>query len=408
MNTSAIINPIAATATGKQSAVQIAATPDVPFNQVLSREVANRHEPPPPEKPAPASAETSPATPVSTSQSASKAPRKSDTKEKEKTNDDSDKSTTDAAATDSATQTTPANILALVANIEKMTGADKTAPADDKPVPEAKLDVDAAKSDVKGDAKGKIVTKIDTKAIVPDKEAPTKDVKTDKDGAADFASELKRGTELQKPAETLATKAQSALGTSEAAALESAAKKVDKPELPAAASAQAVATLSTVQQAAQTSIHAAPGNVLDRLSPQVGTPAWDRALGQRVVWMVAGAEQSASLTLNPPDLGPLQVVLNVQNSTANATFVAAQPEVRQALEAAMPKLRDMLGDAGIQLGQATVSSGMQQNQNGSQAESSHRPTSFGDTRIDNNVDTKIHVPRSRVISSGNGLVDTFV
>ena len=45
--------------------------------------------------------------------------------------------------------------------------------------------------------------------------------------------------------------------------------------------------------------------------------------------MTAGALQTASLTLNPPNLGPLQVVLNVTHDQATASFFAAQPEVRQ-------------------------------------------------------------------------------
>src|SRR5690606_6787543 len=105
-----------------------------------------------------------------------------------------------------------------------------------------------------------------------------------------------------------------------------------------------------------------------RLTPPVGTPGWDQALGQRVVWMAGNGQHSASLILNPPELGPLQVVLNVADSQATASFFAAQPEVRQALEAAMPRLRDMLGAAGIELGQANVSdSGQQQSGTGAGA-----------------------------------------
>lgn len=100
----------------------------------------------------------------------------------------------------------------------------------------------------------------------------------------------------------------------------------------------------------------------DRLAPRVGSAAWDNALGQRVVWMAGAHEQTASLTLNPPDLGPLQVVLSVTNNQADAMFVAAQPEVRQALEAALPRLRDMLGDAGITLREATVSADSRESQ----------------------------------------------
>ena len=94
-----------------------------------------------------------------------------------------------------------------------------------------------------------------------------------------------------------------------------------------------------------------------RLAPPVGANGWDQALGQRVIWMAGNAQHSASLTLNPPDLGPLQVVLSVSDSQATANFFSTQPEVRQALEAAMPRLRDMLESAGIELGQASVSDG---------------------------------------------------
>lgn len=105
---------------------------------------------------------------------------------------------------------------------------------------------------------------------------------------------------------------------------------------------------------------AVPG---DKLAGRVGTPAWDQQLGQKVVWMAAGGDQSATLTLNPPDLGPVQVVLTVTNDQADAAFMSAQPEVRQALEAAMPRLREMMSEAGIAFGSATVSAGTPEQQN---------------------------------------------
>jgi flagellar hook-length control protein FliK len=102
----------------------------------------------------------------------------------------------------------------------------------------------------------------------------------------------------------------------------------------------------------------------DKLAARVGTPGWDQQLGQKIVFMAAGGEQSATMELNPPDLGPLQVVLSVSNDHATVAFSSAQPEVRQALEAAVPKLREMMSDAGIQLGNATVSAGMSNQDNG--------------------------------------------
>jgi flagellar hook-length control protein FliK len=149
---------------------------------------------------------------------------------------------------------------------------------------------------------------------------------------------------------------------------------------------------------------AATTHAAEALTPPVGTQAWDQAVGQKVVWMVAGAQQSASLTLNPPDLGPMQIVLNVSNSQANATFVTAQPEVRQALEAALPKLREMLGEAGIQLGQANISAGTPQHGNNPEQreKSSSRHIAQNDT-----IDQTTSVPRSTVIRQGLGMVDTF-
>lgn len=158
-----------------------------------------------------------------------------------------------------------------------------------------------------------------------------------------------------------------------------------------------------VQQIAQ-SIADKP---MDRLAPRVGTPGWDQALGQKVVWMVAGAQQSASLTLNPPDLGPLQVVLNVNNGQADASFYAAQPEVRQALEAALPKLRDMMSQAGVELGQASVSAGMPDRHDQPGGHAAQQAGRGGNTG--KGGDDSLPVPaRAQQLITGQGLIDTFV
>jgi flagellar hook-length control protein FliK len=87
----------------------------------------------------------------------------------------------------------------------------------------------------------------------------------------------------------------------------------------------------------------------------IGAQGWDQALGQRVVWMVAQRNPTAEIHVNPPDLGPLSVTVNVNNNTASATFVAAHAATREAITDAMPRLKDMLAESGISLGQVTVS-----------------------------------------------------
>lgn len=122
----------------------------------------------------------------------------------------------------------------------------------------------------------------------------------------------------------------------------------------------AVAALAQAQPALMEAVQAAAGTA-EGLSARVGTNAWENQVGQKVVYMLGNDEQTASLTLNPPDLGPLQVVLSVSNDQANVTFSANQEEVRQALENALPRLREMMSESGIALGNASVNAGMPDN-----------------------------------------------
>lgn len=144
----------------------------------------------------------------------------------------------------------------------------------------------------------------------------------------------------------------------------------------------------------------------DKLSPPVGQQGWDQALGQKMVWMVKGEQQTASLTLNPPELGPLKIVLQLSSTQANATFIASQPEVRQALENAMPRLREMMEEAGIQLGQASVDSGSPHEQHASErAFSDNRNARDGS---DENESSNIATGTKHIANTaGAGLVDTF-
>ncbi|MHB0989941.1 MAG: flagellar hook-length control protein FliK [Burkholderiales bacterium] len=172
------------------------------------------------------------------------------------------------------------------------------------------------------------------------------------------------------------------------------------PPLPVASMMPLLANPATMATIAQTSSLPATSG----LAPSVGTAAWNQALGEKVVWMSgASGEQTASLSLNPPDLGPLQIVLNVNNNQANATFIAAQPEVRLAIEAALPKLHEMMNNAGIQLGQTNVRSDTSSQQDRQPQTQSFRPLS-GVRSV--TADKSIGI--SGKIITGKGLVNTFV
>jgi flagellar hook-length control protein FliK len=102
--------------------------------------------------------------------------------------------------------------------------------------------------------------------------------------------------------------------------------------------------------------HGRPGASAAALAPQVSDPRWGEALGERLVWMVRGDAQQARLRLDPPDLGPLEVHIRVVEDEARISFAAPQSAVREAVEAALPRLREMLAASGVNLVQVDVSS----------------------------------------------------
>lgn len=162
---------------------------------------------------------------------------------------------------------------------------------------------------------------------------------------------------------------------------------------------QAMATANTQQTNALQPAQAASANVI---AAYPGKPGWNEAIGQRVVYMVGAAEQSATLTLNPPDLGPLQVVIHVHNDQADATFISDNSEVRKALEDGMGNLRDMLNQSGINLGQTNVGSGSQQQ------ELEQMARARSQTRVES-AGTSVETSQQKVViqRASNGLVDTF-
>jgi flagellar hook-length control protein FliK len=79
----------------------------------------------------------------------------------------------------------------------------------------------------------------------------------------------------------------------------------------------------------------------------VGAPDWDRQLGERVGVLVDQGLTNAQLKLSPAHLGPLEIRISVQNDQASVWFGTHSHATREALEAAAPRLRDMLGAQGF-------------------------------------------------------------
>ena len=86
-----------------------------------------------------------------------------------------------------------------------------------------------------------------------------------------------------------------------------------------------------------------------------GEPGWAEDVGNQVRWMLGRAESKAELVLTPPNMGKLEVSINLSGDQTTAQFIASSQAARDALERALPQLREALQQAGILLGDANVS-----------------------------------------------------
>lgn len=109
-------------------------------------------------------------------------------------------------------------------------------------------------------------------------------------------------------------------------------------------------------------------------------PEGQQQLNEKIRWMVNARNTMAEIRLDPPELGSMQVRVNVAGDAASVSFVVQSQHAKEALADAMPKLREMLNEQGIELGDAQVrkdNSSQSGNQNGQQLAGSN--SGVGDT-----------------------------
>ena len=153
--------------------------------------------------------------------------------------------------------------------------------------------------------------------------------------------------------------------------------------------------------------HAQAPHALRVPASQLATPlaaqGWDAELGQTLVWMAGHKHSVAELHLNPPELGPIEIVLTLNGDDgrqASVAFASPHGPVRDAIEAAVPRLREMMAGAGITLGQASVNpeSFREANQQAARDSGPAHP----DLRADGGP-----VADMAIVRRGAGLVDVF-
>lgn len=94
------------------------------------------------------------------------------------------------------------------------------------------------------------------------------------------------------------------------------------------------------------------------INAKLSDAKWPAALGSRFLNLVQHAHtnpNTVELRLDPPELGPLRISISMTDNVAQAAFLSPQPAVRHAVENALPQLQLMLSQAGISLGETSIS-----------------------------------------------------
>ena len=138
----------------------------------------------------------------------------------------------------------------------------------------------------------------------------------------------------------------------------------------------------------------------------VGHAKWGGELAQKVVWMASQQTQVAEIHLNPAHLGPVEVMLSISQDQATAQFVSSHPAVRDAIQDALPRLREMLAESGIQLGDVMVGSDsfQQDNKQQQQAHQSERGVS---SMTETRMETAGAIEAAVMPTRHHGIVNTY-
>ncbi|WJG10612.1 flagellar hook-length control protein FliK [Aliiglaciecola sp. LCG003] len=125
---------------------------------------------------------------------------------------------------------------------------------------------------------------------------------------------------------------------------------------------------------------------------------------EKVRWMVSQNNLQADIRLDPPDLGSMKVRVSMSGDTATVNIVVQSQQARDVLDQAAPRLREMLEQQGIELGQSSVQ--QEQNETAEQqgdsqfAQSSQSPE---DMTVDESLVAEQKINNGRI-----GGIDYFV
>jgi hypothetical protein len=147
-------------------------------------------------------------------------------------------------------------------------------------------------------------------------------------------------------------------------------------------------------------------NNLDRMvMPNSDSSAeWGSGLGERVSVMLNQKQHLATIRLDPPTLGKMDIQIQVKDDVTNVTINTQHAHTRDMVDSASHRLREILQDAGYQNVNVDVSHQSDQQKNDSQFMGNSDSNGGLDTGVTSRAD---ELPMTAKITLPDSLVDFF-
>lgn len=132
-------------------------------------------------------------------------------------------------------------------------------------------------------------------------------------------------------------------------------------------------------------------------------------LAEKVSFAVNARNLVADIRLDPADLGSVQARVSLQGDQATVNFVTQSQQARDLLEQQTPKLRELLDEQGIELGQSSVQQESQQTQDGESGGSLASNNASGQPVNSVGAEASLEEIAESPINNGHvGAIDYFV
>ncbi len=143
---------------------------------------------------------------------------------------------------------------------------------------------------------------------------------------------------------------------------------------------------------------------MQSINHHLRSPQWGKALGQRVLYMANQKIQEAKITLNPEKLGPIQIKITVdKDQNMHVSMTAQHVSTREALEASVPKLKEILESASADLVNVDINRDKDFEQQAKNEQESHSKNNSH--LVDKHEEKKIL--ETKVIHSSDNMVDFY-